>query len=124
MMNLKRFGNLSIPAIVSIAIMFLMNNACKHDGVPADQMAPVPFSKVEEVYTLYCVSCHYSGGENGLDFSYPGGIRNSVTPGNSSTSKSYQAMISTFQIMPPNSAVPTSKRTLVRIWIDQGANIP
>jgi len=31
-------------------------------------------------------------------------------------------MIQSFQRMPPNITVPINGRTLVRLWIDQGAN--
>jgi uncharacterized membrane protein len=122
-MNIKRFGNLYLPVIAGIAILFLLNNSCKHDGITADQMAPVAFAEVQQVYSDYCIRCHSgsNGGESRLDFSTYTGILRTVSPGNSSKSKSYQAMIKTFQIMPPNGAVPTSKRTLIRLWIDQGA---
>ncbi len=123
-MNLKRFGNLSLPVIAGIAILFLLNSSCKHDGIPADQMTPVAFADVQQVYFGYCTSCH-SGGNGGgsrLDFTTYEGILRTVSKGNSSNSKSYQAMINTFQIMPPKGAVPTSQRTLIRLWIDQGAN--
>ena len=122
-MNFKRFGNLSVAAIAGISILFLLNSSCKHDGITADQMAPVAFADVQQVYYGYCTSCHSggNGGESHLDFTTYEGILRTVSPGNSSNSESYQAMINTFQIMPPNGAVPTNQRTLIRLWIDQGA---
>jgi len=120
-MKIKRLGFLS-ASLVLVSILFL-NDSCKHDGIPADQMAPVPFSDVKQIYNDYCVKCHSggNGGESRLDFTdYPGIIK-TITPGNASKSNSYQAMISTLRIMPPNIAMPTNKRTLIRLWIDQGA---
>jgi mono/diheme cytochrome c family protein len=104
--------------------MFVLINACKNEGVLADQMQKIPFSDVQRVYTDYCIRCHSGGGGEGgnLDFTNYNGIIRTVTPGNSSNSKSYQAMIQTFQRMPPNNAVPTNGRTVIRLWIEQGAN--
>lgn len=125
-MNFKRIVLHSATLFLGFTMLSLLNSSCKHDGVPADQMAPVPFANVQQVYSEYCVSCHpgNNGGRGGgsrMDFTTYDGILSSVTPGNSSSSKSYQTMISTFQIMPPNGVVPTPKRTLIRLWIDQGA---
>ena len=123
-MKIKRLGFL-LTSLALVSILFL-SNSCKHDGIPASEMAPVLFADVQQVYTAYCTRCHPgTGGGNGggshMDFKTYDGILKTVTPGNSSNSKSYQAMIRTFQIMPPNGAVPTNKRTLIRLWIDQGA---
>ena len=122
-MKLKRLGFFSILlAIIILPLIFIMNS-CKHDGILADQMAPVPFSDVKQIYNDYCIKCHSGGGgESRLNFTDYAGIIKTVTPGNSAKSQSYQAMISTFRIMPPNIAMPTNKRTLIRLWIDQGAN--
>jgi len=44
-----------------------------------------------------------------------------INPGNADKSKAYNAITSTFQLMPPNNALPAEKRTLIRLWIEQGA---
>ena len=87
-------------------------------------MKKIPFADVQQVYSDYCVQCHSGGGGEGghLDFTNYNGILRTVTPGNSSKSQSYQTMIQSFQRMPPNITVPINGRTLVRLWIDQGAN--
>lgn len=123
-MNFKRLKNLIAPLIAGIAIICLINSACKQDGVPADQIQKIPFATVQQVYYDYCTECHSGGGGEGghLDFTSYDGILRTVSPGNSSKSKSYTVMTNTFQRMPPNNAVPTNKRTLIRLWIDQGAN--
>ncbi len=123
MKNVKP-GFFSVMLVTGMASTILLVNSCKHDMIPADQMAPVPFAEVQQVYTDYCVRCHpgsTGGGESRLNFTTYDGILKTVTPGNSASSKSYQTMISTWQLMPPDNVVPTNKRTLVRIWIDQGA---
>jgi len=120
-MKIKRLGFL-LTSLVLVSILFL-SNSCKHDGIPASEMAPVSFTEVLPVFQNYCGTCHSGNGrDKGLDFTTYAGIRNEITPGNASKSKAYQAMTSTIQIMPPNIALPTNKRTLIRLWIDQGAN--
>jgi hypothetical protein len=123
-MKMKRFGFFSASLIIGLSSIFFLSNSCKHDGIPATDMAPVPFTQVQLIYSSYCGKCHGGGkgGESRLDLTGYTGIRNSVVPFNSSKSKSYQSMISTIQIMPPDVALPTNERILVRLWIDQGAN--
>jgi len=123
MKNIK-IGFLSALLIIGIGSSILLVNSCKNEGVPADQMKKIPFADVQQVYSDYCVQCHSGGGGEGghLDFTNYNGILRTVTPGNSSKSQSYQTMIQSFQRMPPNITVPINGRTLVRLWIDQGAN--
>jgi len=120
-MNIKRLGLLSV-SLISISVLFL-SNSCKHEGIPASEMAPVSFTEVQPIFQNYCGTCHSSGGSRGsrLDFTTYAGIVKEITPGNASKSKAYEAMISTFQIMPPSIALPTNKRTLIWLWIEQGA---
>ena len=100
----------------------LPNTSCKHDGIPAEQMAPVAFSEVLPIFTSYCGKCHDGdGGESEYVYTDYTSIMKSITPGNASKSKAYQAMTSTLQIMPPDIAMPTKQRTLIRLWIEQGA---
>jgi hypothetical protein len=123
MKNIK-LGFLSALLIFSLGSLIFLTNSCKNEGVPADQMKKIPFTDAQQVYSDYCIQCHSGGGGEGghLDFSNYNGILGTVTPGNSSKSSSYQAMIQSFQRMPPSIAVPANKRTIVRLWIDQGAN--
>lgn len=124
-MNYKRFGNLSAFALVGMAILFLFNNSCKHDGIPADQMEQICFT--DQVLPIFQNSCGTSGchdaksSESGYVFTDYASIMKSITPGNASKSKAYQAMTSTILLMPPDNALPESKRTIIRIWIEQGA---
>lgn len=118
-MKKTRINFFSGTFLLALYLIFILTNSCKNEGVPADQMPTIPFADVQQVYSDYCIECH-SGGD--LDFTSYDGIKNTVTPFNSSKSESYQAMTSTFQRMPPNNVVPTNKRTLIRLWIDQGAN--
>ena len=125
-MNFKRQGYLSILiSLVLLPQLFLLNS-CQHSGVPADQMPQVCFT--EQVLPIFQNSCATSGCHNGQGgesryvFTDYASIMRAITPGNADKSKAYQAITSTFQLMPPNNALPESKRTLIRLWIEQGAN--
>jgi uncharacterized membrane protein len=65
--------------------------------------------------------CHDGRGEAGYVFTDYTSIMEAITPGNADKSKAYKAMTSTFRLMPPNNALPESKRTIIRLWIEQGA---
>lgn len=122
-MKIKRIGNYSASMIVGLVFVLYLFYSCKHDGIPATDMTPVPFSKVKVIYSSYCGTCHNgNGGESRYNFNDSIDIINSVVPYNASKSKSYQSMTSTIQIMPPDKALPTNERTLIRIWIEQGAS--
>jgi hypothetical protein len=117
-----RFRLFSVWVILGFVFALVITSSCKHDGIPADQLAPVPFSKVKVIYTSYCGTCHNgAGNELPYNFNETNDIIGSVVPYDASKSKSYKAMTSTFQIMPPDGSLPTSDRTLIRIWIEQGA---
>jgi len=121
MKNIRSFP-FSTLLIFGLGTIIFLTFSCKHAGVPADQMPQVAFSDVLPIFQSYCATCHDGkGGESRLNFTDYAGIMKSITPGNASKSSAYQAMIGTFNIMPPNIAMPTSKRTLIRLWIDQGA---
>ncbi|MGE5458120.1 MAG: hypothetical protein ACM3RX_07180 [Methanococcaceae archaeon] len=112
---------ISIVTIALLSTLFIFNS-CKHEGIPADQLPPVPFSKVQVIFSIYCGGCHDGkSDETRYNFNDANSIINSVVPYNSAKSKPYKAMISTFQVMPPDRYMPTSDKTLIRIWIDQGA---
>lgn len=123
-MTFKRLGYLSIVmAFVLLPLVFLVNS-CKHDGVPADQMPQICFTnQVLPIFQNSCgtTGCHGGSQGHGYNFTTYAGIMQAITPGNSAKSKAYQAITSTFQIMPPNNPLSTNDRTLIRLWIDQGA---
>jgi mono/diheme cytochrome c family protein len=121
-MKNKRIGFFKLSLMIGIGFMFFLVNSCKHDGVPADQLPQIPFSEVLPIFSANCASCHGgNGGTGGLKLTDYASISRAVQAGNSSKSKAYQAMISTFQLMPPNNPLTTSQRIKVRLWIDQGA---
>jgi len=121
-MKNKRIGFLKLSLMIGIGFILFLVNSCKHDGIAVDQLPQIHFSEVLPIFTQNCATCHGGSGESrGLAFTDYTSIMRSIQAGNSSKSKAYQAMISTFQLMPPNNPLTTSQRTLIRLWIDQGA---
>ena len=122
-MNLKRLNFLSALVVLLLLPLFFLVSSCKHEGIPADQFPQVCFQ--EEILPIFqnsCATCHGgSRNEAGLDFSNYAGIMKAITPGNADKSKAYKAITSTFQLMPPDNALPADKRILIRLWIEQGA---
>lgn len=118
-----KFRLFSAKLIILFGCSLLILISCKHNEIPANTLPTVPFSKIKVIYSSYCATCHNGTGELRYNFNDSIDIRNSVVPFNVSKSKSYESMISTFQIMPPIGAMPlpTNLRTLVRVWIEQGA---
>jgi len=118
----NRNGFLKMPLMIGIGFLLFLISSCKHDGVPMDQLPQIPFSDVLPIFTQNCATCHDGKGGSG-DFALTDytSIMRYIQAGNSSKSKAYQAMISTFQLMPPKNPLTTSQRTMIRLWIDQGA---
>lgn len=122
-MNFKRLSYLTLLVPITLTAVLFGIDSCKHEGIPADQFPEICFQdQVLPIFQNSCASCHGSTkGEAGLDFSNYAGIMKATSPGNPDKSKVYQAITSTFQLMPPDNALPKEKRTLIRLWIDQGA---
>jgi hypothetical protein len=123
-MKFRRLSFLSASVIIGLGSFLMLVNSCQHEGIPADQMTPICFT--EEVLPIFqnscgTTGCHSSGGGHGYNFTDYSGIMKAITAGNADKSKAYQAITSTFQLMPPNNALPASKRTIIRLWIEQGA---
>lgn len=123
-MKIQRLGFFSAFLLIGLGAVLFTVNSCKHEGVPADQLEQVCFN--EQILPIFQNSCgtsgcHDSRGEAGYVFTDYASIMKAINPGNADKSKAYQAITSTFQLMPPDNALPMSKRTLIRIWIEQGA---
>lgn len=124
-MKVERLGLFSAVTISAFTLVLLVANSCKHDGTPADQMDQICFQ--EQILPIFQNSCATSGchsgghGAGGYVFSDYSGIMKAISPGNAEKSEAYKAITSTFQLMPPGNALPKEKRTLIRLWIEQGA---
>jgi hypothetical protein len=125
-MKFRRLGFLSASVITGFGATLLLINSCKHEGIPADQMPQVCFT--EEILPVFQNSCGTTGchdsksAEHGYTFTDYASIMKSITPGDADKSKAYQAITSTFELMPPDNPLPEGKRSIIRLWIEQGAN--
>lgn len=97
---------------------------CKHDADLSD-FPPVCFDS--EVLPVFQSSCGYAGCHDassataGVVLDSYSEIIKHVSKGNSRNSKAYEAILSSWEPMPPDRPLPKDLRTTIRIWIDQGA---
>ncbi len=123
-MKIHRFGFFSAISVLSLGSILFLANSCQHEGQPADQMEQICFT--EQVLPIFQNSCgtsgcHDSKGKAGHVFTDYASIMKAIIPENADKSTAYQAITSTFQLMPPDNPLPLDKRTLIRLWIEQGA---
>lgn len=121
-------GRIAIPLLLILFLTVLsLVFSCRHNA-DISKIPEVCFDG--EVLTVFKNSCAIEGCHNGsgesdliLD-SYPG-ISNAVTPGKPYSSAVYKAITATFgEIkMPPDQPLSLDNRTLIRIWIEQGAKL-
>jgi hypothetical protein len=82
-------------------------------------------SQVLPIFSNNCAisGCHDGGGESDLSFDNYNDIRNAVEPYKPESSKAYQAITSTWgeNKMPPSQPISKLNRTIIRLWIEQGA---
>jgi hypothetical protein len=80
------------------------------------------------IYSNSCAipGCHDGKGESGPALNNYTNIVNTVVPGNPGASSSYQAITSTWgeNRMPPDQPLSLDNRTMIRVWIEQGATNP
>ncbi len=107
-----------------VIFLVLVVHACKHD-LPLVGMDTVCFdSQVLPIFTSNCAKsgCHSSGGGERLQLTDYDLLRKEVTPFHSSQSRLYQAITAIWgNPMPPDHALSEEQRTIIRVWIDQGA---
>jgi len=123
-MKKTRIGFQTTTLVFGFTLVFLLINSCKQEGIPADQFEPICFTgQVLPIFQNSCATsgCHDSRGEGGYVFTDYSNIMKAVTPGDADKSKAYQAITSTFELMPPANPLSTEKRTIIRLWIEQGA---
>ncbi len=100
--------------------------SCTHNTPNANEMPEVCFDS--EILPIFQTGCAISGchdnisAEKGLVYSDYNSIMESITAGDANNSKAFKAMTSLLQEpMPPDNPLSIEARTLIRIWIEQGA---
>lgn len=112
----------------SCFLMFLTVTSCEHEPpTPIKNLREVCFeSEVLPIFQTQCAisGCHNSGtAQSGyvLD-NYKHIMSNGIEPNKSSKSILYKVLSDKYgNIMPPTGPIDVNQRTLIRAWIDQGA---
>ena len=103
------------------------NYSCRHDPLGLDQIDTVCFdSQILPILQTSCgiSGCHGGQGERAEGFSTESyqTIMQIVSPGNASKSKLYEVITAVYgEMMPPNRPLSKEQRTLILVWIEQGA---
>lgn len=120
------------PDKISLSLSFLIIltavswiTSCTHNA-DLTGLPEVCFERdVLPIYTNSCAipGCHDGTGEAGSALNNYTNILNTVVPGNPGASSSYQAIIKTWgeNKMPPDRPISLDNRTMIRVWIEQGA---
>jgi hypothetical protein len=117
-----------IYSLLTLLIIFTSISwitSCNHDA-DISNLPEMCFDRdVLPIFSNNCAisHCHDGGGEVFSLNSYAQ-IMNSVTPYKPEKSNSYTAITSTWGVgrMPPDKPLSQEKRTIIRLWIEQGAN--
>ena len=116
-------------ALLIIFSLFSWITSCTHVANISNLPEVCFETDVLPIFVNNCAmaGCHVSGGggESRLVLDNYIDISHSVTPGNPSASRSYQAIIGKGgeNTMPPGQPLTLENRTLIRVWIEQGANL-
>jgi hypothetical protein len=115
------------PAVTLSCLLINGLFSCRHETPDLNTYQKICFEKeVLPIFQINCGSCHTGiGKDSNYDFNTPIGIQAAVTPGNPIKSKAYQAITTLWgeSAMPPSQPLSEHDRTLIMLWIEQGAEI-
>jgi cytochrome c5 len=122
-----------IPFKETVFINFLLGAilfsipSCTHDPVGIENLDTICFdTQVLPILQSSCgkPGCHDGSSEGGFDASNYGTILQSVTPGDPRGSSLYQIItrINGDNMMPPEGPLTLTQRTIIEVWIAQGAH--
>ena len=111
--------------LISIIIIILLINSCRHDTVNLSQVRTIYFdTEVLPIFQTNCAipGCHNGSGRVRSNFSTYNGIMRDVVPGKPYSSNLYTRIVTIWtNPMPPKNPLEEKQRTLIRVWIEQGA---
>lgn len=110
----------SIIIIIGVLILY----SCEHQAPDAQLMDEICFeTEILPIFQTSCGSCHNSQSpEGGYVYTDYNSIMQSITPGNPDKSIAYQYITEIIHdFMPPEQPLTIQERSLIRIWIEQGA---
>jgi len=115
---------LTTLVLAFLALPFLFTNSCRHDPIGIDQLDTVCFqTQILPMLKTSCGICHGPGKEGGFDPNSYSGIMRIVKSGDAANSKLYEVITNSGGegMMPPNRPLNKDQRTLILVWIEQGA---
>jgi hypothetical protein len=115
------FSFITFPVILWVS-------SCRHDALIPSDIPEICFEKdVLPIFTSNCstTGCHDGTGESDLVLNNYNTISNSVEAGDPRSSELYRAIIarSGENRMPPGNPLSLESRTVIRLWIEQGAKL-
>lgn len=112
--------------ILLVASVSVSLSSCRHEAVLDQNLPEICFER--DVLTIFRTSCSITGchdgnGESDYVFNNYLDISHSVVPGKPEESPAYKAVITSFgeDRMPPDRPLSLENRTIIRLWILQGA---
>jgi hypothetical protein len=121
-MKLKRLTFVIFLAMIPAVLAWI--TSCRHDS---DIMGLPDVCFETEVLPVFLNNCTisgcHSGSSEGMNLTDYTSIMRGVTPGKPYSSQIYKAITSTFGEgqMPPGQPLTLENRTLIMVWIEQGA---
>jgi hypothetical protein len=99
--------------------------SCTHDAKIGDMPEICFEGDVLPIFVNNCAisGCHDGGGESHMALNNYADIMSTITPYNPKSSGSYKAITTTWgeNKMPPSQPLSLASRTIIRLWIEQGA---
>jgi hypothetical protein len=125
---MKRIRAFSALILLSFFGSVLWFFSCKHELPVPDTIPEICFeSEVLPIFQNSCsmTGCHDVAGESGYVLNNYVGISHAVVSGKPYESPAYNAIISKYGEgkMPPGKPLSLENRTIIRLWIQQGARL-
>ncbi|MCF8381318.1 MAG: hypothetical protein K9H49_17225 [Bacteroidales bacterium] len=127
MLKTKNILLTGLLIIFTLSLFSNLLNSCKHDSNIIDELPEICFES--QVLPIFQNSCALSGchdeasAVHDVILSNYNSIVKTVVPGKPDESMTYKS-ITDFRsddFMPPDNALPMASRTIIRVWIEQGA---
>jgi hypothetical protein len=116
-----------LPGLIFFFVISFWFSSCRHNA-DLYNLPEVCFEKdVLPIFQNNCAisGCHNGSGESGLVLNNYVSISHTVVPGKPYSSQAYKTIISTSgdKRMPPSGPLTLENRTIIRVWIEQGARL-
>lgn len=116
-----------VSTIIAASILIIVIiNSCRHAEITslADLRTVYFNEEILPIFVTQCGSsrCHGGSNEKRMNYTTYNGIMTGITPGQPYNSKIYTAIIGVYlNSMPPGKPINENQRTLIKVWIEQGA---